>query len=38
MCAFFNIVFIRIYSIHLNTCPCVHVNSKPVQSKYKKYI
>ena len=38
ICAFFNIIFIRIYSIHLNTCSCVHAYTKSVQSKYKKYM
>ena len=33
-----NHVFIRIYSIHLNTCSCVNVNTKLVQSKHKKYM
>ena len=33
MCAFFNIVFIRIYSIHLHTRSTVNVYTETVQSK-----
>ena len=37
ICAFFNINFTRICSIHLNTCKCVHAYTKPVQINHEIY-